>query len=113
MEHHKTPSPGSPHSSSDSFEFDLQRTHASLEEFKSPWQNRLVLIVNVRLGLERVEEEYYESVRNVLRMQQCMGVMGGKKNKALYFVGTEGQELVFLDPHFVKEAGEEGVEGYM
>lgn len=30
--------------------------------------------------------------------------MGGKKNKALYFVGYEGDNLIFLDPHFVSDA---------
>jgi hypothetical protein len=30
--------------------------------------------------------------------------MGGKKNKALYFVGHEGDSLIFLDPHYVTDA---------
>jgi cysteine protease ATG4 len=30
--------------------------------------------------------------------------MGGKKNKALYFVGYEGNGLIFLDPHYVNDA---------
>lgn len=30
-----------------------------------------------------------------------MGAMGGKPGQALYFVGLQGDELIFLDPHFV------------
>jgi len=36
-------------------------------------------------------------------MPQCVGIIGGKPNFALYFVGCQGDHLVFLDPHFVQE----------
>ena len=29
--------------------------------------------------------------------------MGGKPQQALYFVGTQKQDLICLDPHFVQE----------
>lgn len=37
-------------------------------------------------------------------MEQWVGVIGGKGNKALYFVGSEEDNLIFLDPHYVNEA---------
>ena len=37
-------------------------------------------------------------------MEQWVGIIGGKGNKALYFVGSEGDNLIFLDPHYVNEA---------
>lgn len=33
-----------------------------------------------------------------------MGLLGGKPNFALYFVGTQDDSLIFLDPHFVQDA---------
>lgn len=31
-------------------------------------------------------------------------MLGGKPNFALYFVGYQGNDLIFLDPHFVQES---------
>ena len=33
-----------------------------------------------------------------------MGAMGGKPDMALYFVGMQRDELIFLDPHLVQES---------
>lgn len=30
--------------------------------------------------------------------------MGGRPDAALYFVGLQGDELIFLDPHLVQES---------
>ena len=30
--------------------------------------------------------------------------MGGKPGQALYFVGMQGQDLIFLDPHLVQDS---------
>lgn len=35
-----------------------------------------------------------------------MGAMGGRPNQALYFVGLQKDELIFLDPHLVQESVE-------
>lgn len=58
----------------------------------------------VRLGFEEVEPQYYESIKSLFDIKYCVGIMGGKKNKALYFVGYEGNSLIFLDPHYVNDA---------
>lgn len=33
-----------------------------------------------------------------------MGAMGGRPGQALFFVGLQNEELIFLDPHLVQEA---------
>jgi hypothetical protein len=35
-----------------------------------------------------------------------MGAMGGRPNQALYFVGLQKDELIFLDPHLVQDVVE-------
>jgi cysteine protease ATG4 len=34
-------------------------------------------------------------------MSSNVGFAGGKENAALYFVGLSGNDLIYLDPHFV------------
>lgn len=33
-----------------------------------------------------------------------MGAMGGRPDQALFFVGLQRDELIFMDPHFVQES---------
>jgi hypothetical protein len=61
----------------------------------------LLLLVTTRLGLQGIEPEYYETIKNCFNMDQCVGILGGKPNFALYFVGVDDNQLIFLDPHFV------------
>jgi hypothetical protein len=61
----------------------------------------LLLLVTTRLGLQGIEPEYYEAIKNCFNMDQCVGILGGKPNFALYFVGVDDNQLIFLDPHFV------------
>ena len=62
--------------------------------------------VPVRLGLERIQPEYLECLKEVFTFETTLGISGGQDYKALYFVGiinTTSKEphLVYLDPHFV------------
>lgn len=53
------------------------------------------------LGMKEIESDYFKSIKDILGMKSCVGAVGGKPNKSLYFVGYEGEELIYLDPHFV------------
>lgn len=37
-----------------------------------------------------------------------MGVIGGKPNLALYFIGCVGEEVIYLDPHTTQKSGSVG-----
>ena len=83
----------------DEFDFDTTR-----ESSQNNWKKSLFIIQCIRLGMDDVSEEYYSSIKRVFDIPQCVGIMGGRRNKALYFVGHEGDNLVFLDPHYVSDA---------
>lgn len=68
------------------------------------WVKSLFIIQTVRLGLESIPEEYYSAIKAAFEIPHLVGIMGGKKNKALFFVGHEGDNLIFLDPHIVQDA---------
>jgi hypothetical protein len=64
----------------------------------------VLAIVTLRLGLNEIDSDYFESVKACFDLPQCVGLLGGKPNFALYFVGTQDDSLIFLDPHFVQDA---------
>ncbi len=81
----------------------LDRIEAKSEN----WENSIFLIVPIRLGLNRIEPEYLQSIRDIYR-EMCehnIGIAGGRDFSALYFVGlTESDHLLYLDPHYVHDA---------
>ena len=84
----------------ESIDFNSKRSTSS----DKSWVKSLFIIQCVRLGMEDVPEQYFKLIKSVFDIPQCVGIMGGKERKALYFVGHEGNNLIFLDPHYVHDA---------
>ena len=59
----------------------------------------LLLVIPLRLGLSEINDLYTQVVLNSFKMKHSLGIIGGRPSHALYFVGTQLEELVFLDPH--------------
>ena len=63
----------------------------------------------MRLGLDRVEVEYLECLKQVFQFESNCGIAGGQDYRALYFTGIlnpriADPSLMYLDPHCVQEA---------
>ena len=43
----------------------------------------------------------------MMTWKQYRGLLGGKPQKALYFVGMNNDEYIYLDPHYVQTAKED------
>eukprot|EP00347_Sterkiella_histriomuscorum_P012007 403370248 len=73
------------------------------------WKNEVLVIVNVRLGLQKIDPIYHQIIVKYMQMPQFVGLVGGKPNKAFYFFGhiidldTNKVKLMFLDPHKVQD----------
>lgn len=59
----------------------------------------LLLVIPLRLGLSEINEIYTDAVLNSFKMKHSLGIIGGRPSHALYFIGIQREELVFLDPH--------------
>ncbi|KAJ2789700.1 Cysteine protease atg4 [Coemansia linderi] len=63
----------------------------------------LILVASM-LGIDRVNPVYYPFIQASLTLPQSAGVAGGRPSSALYFAGFQGDELLYLDPHFTRPA---------
>jgi hypothetical protein len=59
-----------------------------------------ILLISARLGGEELNEIYVESLKMFLEMDICIGIIGGKPKHSLYFIGYQGDKVIYLDPHF-------------
>ena len=63
-----------------------------------------IVFVSIRLGIDNIPKEYYESLKEIFSCKNCLGIIGGKNKRAYYFIGYDDKgNLLYLDPHFNKE----------
>ena len=68
------------------------------------FKHKFIIFVSVRHGLYTLEEDYYNEVLKIFDIETNIGMIGGKNTRAFYFIGKCGNNLIFLDPHYVQEA---------
>ncbi|KAI5306556.1 Cysteine protease atg4 [Ascosphaera pollenicola] len=88
--------------------------------------NPTLILLGVRLGLDRINPVYWEALASVLQMPQSVGIAGyaaslihpssnagkplltcllrGRPSSSLYFVGVQGSHFFYLDPHCTRAA---------
>jgi cysteine protease ATG4 len=64
-----------------------------------------IIFVNVRIGLDKIPKDYYQGIKELFNLKECIGIIGGKERNAFYFIGYSETEdsLLYLDPHVTKE----------
>ena len=65
-------------------------------------EGSLLVFVVCRIGIKQIDPMYHEAILDIFNAPCNIGFIGGKPDKAFYFVGTNGDRLLYLDPHFVK-----------
>lgn len=71
---------------------------------KIPENEACLVLIPFMLGIENIQPEYYEVIKSFLSSEWTVGIIGGIPKSALYIVGFQGDNLLFLDPHFVQLA---------
>uniref|UniRef100_A0A1B6D9Q3 Cysteine protease n=1 Tax=Clastoptera arizonana TaxID=38151 RepID=A0A1B6D9Q3_9HEMI len=66
----------------------------------------LVLVIPLRLGITDTNPVYIPGIKASFAFPQSLGLIGGKPNHALYFIGCVGNDVIFLDPHTTQPIGD-------
>ena len=74
------------------------------EELPSVWKNGVLLLIPLMLGCMKIDKRYYRTVKVLLECKYSVGIIGERKNAALYLVGYQGEKVFFLVPHHIKRA---------
>uniref|UniRef100_A0AC34FVU5 Cysteine protease n=1 Tax=Panagrolaimus sp. ES5 TaxID=591445 RepID=A0AC34FVU5_9BILA len=64
----------------------------------------LLIIVPLRLGLTVMNRCYLKAIQEYFKLPQCVGIIGGRPNHAVYFYGIAKDKLLYLDPHVCQES---------
>ncbi|KAL9709428.1 Cysteine protease atg4 [Leucoagaricus gongylophorus] len=69
------------------------------------WGDRpVLLLIGLRLGIDGVNPIYYETIKFLFTFPQCIGIAGGRPSSSYYFVGSQADNLFYLDPHHPRPA---------
>ncbi|CAJ0596308.1 unnamed protein product [Cylicocyclus nassatus] len=79
----------------------LMNETTTSDDQKCDWRP-LLLLVPLRLGLTSINRCYLPAIENYFKLESCVGIIGGRPNHALYFIGIAGEKLVYLDPHYCR-----------
>ena len=60
-----------------------------------------LIFLPLRLGLDALNKNYIEGIKHCFHLKECIGIIGGKPQKSLYFIGYQQNKLFYLDPHTV------------
>lgn len=83
----------------------LRRSRPSSALHRPGWGGKAVLIlINIRLGLDGVNPIYYDSIKTLFTFPQSVGIAGGRPSSSYYFVASQANMLFYLDPHFTRPA---------
>ncbi|KAI8924968.1 hypothetical protein BC831DRAFT_463067 [Entophlyctis helioformis] len=66
----------------------------------------LLLLVPLRLGVDSMNPIYHPGLKHCFTITNCVGIAGGRPNSSLFFIGTDGDNLMYLDPHYQRPSVE-------
>lgn len=76
---------------------------ASQKDANDHFQPTLI-VLGIRLGIDRITPVYHAALKAALEMPQTVGIAGGRPSSSHYFIGHQGSQFFYLDPHSTRGA---------
>lgn len=70
-----------------------------INEILSEEGRSVLVLFPIRLGIDKVNSYYYDSIFQVLKSKFSCGISGGKPSSSFYFLGYDNSDLIYFDPH--------------
>jgi len=64
----------------------------------------VLILLGIRLGIDRVTPVYWEALKASLQLPQSVGIAGGRPSSSHYFSGVQGDHFFYHDPHQTRPA---------
>lgn len=83
----------------------IRSTRRHKKVLSASWGERpVLLLIGLRLGLDGVNPVYYDTIKLLYTFPQSVGIAGGRPSSSYYFVGSQADNLFYLDPHHARPA---------
>ncbi|BGP16747.1 Cysteine protease atg4 [Rhodosporidiobolus nylandii] len=86
------------------YETEVERESRGPRGVGEKWSTPVLILVNVRLGIDGVNPIYYEAIKGIFRLPHSVGIAGGRPSSSYYFVGAQSNSLFYIDPHHPRPA---------
>lgn len=63
-----------------------------------------LILLGIRLGIDRVTPAYWEALKTCLQLPQSVGIAGGRPSSSHYFFAHQNDHFFYLDPHITRPA---------
>jgi cysteine protease ATG4 len=70
------------------------------------WKNQVLVLISTRLGMTNIDPAYHTPILEIMKLKQCVGLVGGQSRSAYFFCGVHGTQLIYLDPHVVRPSSQ-------
>eukprot|EP00826_Nyctotherus_ovalis_P045639 TRINITY_DN5072_c0_g2_i2.p1 TRINITY_DN5072_c0_g2~~TRINITY_DN5072_c0_g2_i2.p1 ORF type:complete len:402 (-),score=79.18 TRINITY_DN5072_c0_g2_i2:106-1311(-) len=84
------------------FEVIKEEDYDEFEKVNKKTDPGKIIFALCTLGMKTPSRQHLKRLQELFAFPQLVGLMGGRKNEALFFVGYQDDDLIFLDPHFVQ-----------
>lgn len=68
------------------------------------WRGSVLLLIPLMPGRQCIHPSYHPAIRFFLSQPQSIGMIGGMGRSAIYVVGYQEDQLLYIDPHYVQKA---------